>query len=131
MNSVIGDLNGCIWPFICDVNNCRTEESENRSKEYRESRACRAIFEVLSYLLDITLTKIPIKHRLAFLKKVIGRGCDHRAQQIIKQSITLSTILFSFLEFERLLVRSNRVTFLLQWVSLHSDRVYLSTTTKK
>lgn len=89
MNSVIGDLNGCIWPFICDVNNCRTEESENRSKEYRESRACRAIFEVLSYLFDITLTKIPIKHRLAFLKKVIGRGCDHRAQQIIKQSITL------------------------------------------
>lgn len=64
------------FDLSCDVNNCRTEESENRSKEYRESRACRAIFEVLSYLFDITLTKIPIKHRLAFLKKVIGRGCD-------------------------------------------------------
>lgn len=37
-----------------------------------------ATFKVLGYLFDITLTKIPIKHRLAFLKKVIGRGDDQR-----------------------------------------------------
>ena len=78
MNSIIGDLNGYIWPFIYDVNNCRTEKSENRSNEYCESRACLATFKVLGYLFDITLTKIPIKHRLAFLKKVIGRGDDQR-----------------------------------------------------
>lgn len=78
-------------------------EIRNRSNEYCESRACLATFKVLSYLFDITLTKIPIKHRLAFLKNVIGRGYD-QLTAIIKHPTTLinNCFNFSFSDFERL-----------------------------